>query len=192
VSGIERRSYHSLIIADECHRVTPPRSCRSGATPWTIPTPSRWASRGAHRLYFDSLRRPDRAEQGTPLPSRRTAGRQWWGGGRPSRARRLLGEVAGNASASQASASAGHQGHRHWLIAVVAGNGPFPARPRERRLSGVALGSQASCNRMSATAASKLFNLPGNQAMVVSLSGRPPTPARQIRAAVDGVHGPGP
>jgi hypothetical protein len=71
----------------------------------------------------------DRAKLGwreTPRPPRRAAERRW-GGGRPGRARRLLGEVAGNASASQATVSAGHQGHRQWLIAVVAGNGPFPA-----------------------------------------------------------------
>jgi hypothetical protein len=37
----------------------------------------------------------------------------------------------------------------------------------------MALGSRASCNRMSATAASKPFELPGNQGMVVCLSGRP-------------------
>jgi hypothetical protein len=40
---------------------------------------------------------------------------------------RLLGEVAANALASEASASAGHQGHSQQLIAVVAGNRPFPA-----------------------------------------------------------------
>jgi hypothetical protein len=39
-------------------------------------------------------------------------------------------DVAGNASASQATASAGHQGHSQWLVIVVAGNGRFPAKGR--------------------------------------------------------------
>jgi hypothetical protein len=86
---------------------------------------------------------------------------------------RQAGDVAGNASASQDTASTGHEGCVQWLVAVVAGNGPFPARPHKRRLCRVALGSRASCNRMSAKAASKPFDLPGNQGMVVCLSVRP-------------------
>jgi hypothetical protein len=72
-------------------------------------------------------------------------------------------EVAGNVCLDSVADGRDGPGQSHRPGGVVAGNGPFPARPHERRLCRVALGSRASCNRMSATAASKLFGLPGNQ-----------------------------
>jgi hypothetical protein len=74
----------------------------------------------------------------------------------------------------------------------VAGNGPFPARPHERRLCRVALGFSGILQPDISHGSVEAVRPARQAGMVVCLSGRPADAARQIRAAVDGVPRPGP